>query len=238
MSDESLSSLHRASAEYRDFDLPPPDTKRWVTRRKAVIVSAVHTGVISLEEVCRRPGPGAGRDIIERLDDLGALHIREMDEAGIDLQVLSHSIPGLQAVDAEAGPPLARRTNDRLYEAVQRHPDRFSAFAVLPTANPRAAADELERAVTQLGFKGAMVNGMTNGVFHDDKRFWPIWERAAKLDVPIYIHPALPHPAVIDAYYKDYAQSHPGILRAAWGFTVETATQGLRFVLSGVFDAH
>jgi 2,3-dihydroxybenzoate decarboxylase len=94
-------------------------------------------------------------------------------------------IPGLQAVDAEAGPPLARRTNDRLYEAVQRHPGRFSAFAVLPTGNPRAAADELERAVTKLGFKGAMVNGMTGGVFHDDKRFWSIWERAAKLDVPI-----------------------------------------------------
>src|SRR6201981_4238183 len=67
------------------------------------------------------PGPGAGRDIIERLDDLSTLRIREMAEAGIDLQVLSHSIPGLQAVDAEAGPPLARRTNDRLHESVQRH---------------------------------------------------------------------------------------------------------------------
>ena len=134
--------------------------------------------IIALEEHYQDPevkqlgaGPGAGRDIVERLDDLSALRIREMDEAGIDLQVLSHSIPGLQAVDAEAGPPLARRTNDRLYEAVQRHSDRFSAFAVLPTANPRAAADELERAVTKLGFKGAMVNGMTGGVFHDDKRF-------------------------------------------------------------------
>ena len=132
--------------------------------------------IIALEEHYQDPevrqlggGPGAGHDIVERLDDLGALRIREMDEAGIDLQVLSHSIPGLQAVDAEAGPPLARRTNDRLHEAVQRHPDRFSAFAVLPTANPRAAADELERAVTKLGFKGAMVNGMTGGVFHDDK---------------------------------------------------------------------
>jgi 2,3-dihydroxybenzoate decarboxylase len=113
-----------------------------------------------------------------------------------------------------AGRSGGGRTNDRLHEAVQRHPDRFSAFAVLPTANARAAADELERAVTKLGFKGAMVNGMT-GVFHDDKGFWPIWERAAQLDVPIYIHPALPHPAVIEAYYKDYAQSHPGILRAA-----------------------
>ena len=54
MSDESSSSLHRASGEYRDVDLPPPDTKRWVTRRKAVIVTAVRTGVISLQEVCRR----------------------------------------------------------------------------------------------------------------------------------------------------------------------------------------
>src|SRR5229473_5913274 len=124
---------------------------------------AAKSYVIALEEHYLDPevkqfgGPGAGRNIVERLDDLGALRIREMDEAGIDLQVLSHSIPGLQAVDAEAGPPLARRTNDRLHEAVQRHPDRFSAFAVLPTANPRAAADELERAITKLGFKGAMV---------------------------------------------------------------------------------
>jgi predicted TIM-barrel fold metal-dependent hydrolase len=181
---------------------------------------------------------GASPDIVERLDDLGALRLKEMDEAGIDLQVLSQSTPGLQAVDAATAPSLARRANDRLRATVDRHPSQFAAFAALPTADPRAAADELERAVTQLGFKGAMVNGMTGGVFHDDKRFWPIWERAARLDVPIYIHPSLPHPAVIEAYYKDYVQSHPGLLRAAWGFTVETATQGIRFVLSGVFDAY
>src|SRR5579862_2299000 len=186
-------------------------------------------------------GPGTGgilSGLEERLDDLGALRLREMDEAGIDFQVLSHSIPGLQGVDAATGVPLARRVNDRLHEAVLAHPDRFAAFAALPTADPRAAADELERTVTKLGFKGAMINGLTQGVFHDDKRFWPIWERAAALDVPIYIHPALPQQAVTQAYYQDYAQSHPGILRAAWGFTVETATQGIRFVLSGVFDAH
>src|ERR1700730_16349166 len=94
----------------------------------------------------------------------------------------------------QTGTPAAARGSIPL---PRPQPDRFSAFAVVPTANPRAAADELERAVTNLGFKGAMVNGMTGGVFHDDKRFWPIWERAAKLDVPIYIHPALPHPAVL-----------------------------------------
>ena len=209
---------------------------------------AAKSYVIALEEhyqdseLKRHTGsPGTGGALAgleERLDDLGALRLREMDESGIDLQVLSHSIPGLQGVDAATGVPLARRVNDRLAETVRAHPDRFAGFAVLPTADPRAAADELERAVTTLGFKGAMINGLTDHVFHDDARFWPIYERAAALDVPIYIHPALPQQAVIDTYYKDYAQKHPGILRAGWGFNVETATQGIRFVLSGVFDAH
>jgi predicted TIM-barrel fold metal-dependent hydrolase len=185
-----------------------------------------------------RAGPGGAAGLVERLEDLGALRLKEMDEAGIDLQVLSHSNPGLQGVDAATGVPLARRINDRLHEAVRRHPDRFAAFAALPTADPKAAADELERTVTRLGFKGAMVNGLTEGVFHDDKRFWPIYERAAALDVPIYIHPAIPQQAVVEAYYKGYVEQHPGLLRAAWGFNVETATQGIRFVLSGVFDAH
>src|SRR5712692_7977649 len=84
-------------------------------------------------------GPGASPDIVERLDDLGGLRIREMDESGIDLQVLSHSIPGLQGVDAATGVPLARRVNDRLAEAVRAHPDRFAGFAALPTADPKAA---------------------------------------------------------------------------------------------------
>jgi len=179
-----------------------------------------------------------GGSIAERLEDVGTLRLREMDEAGIDLQVLSHANPGLQGVDAASGVPLARRVNDRLHEAVQRHPGRLAAFAAVPTADPKAAADELERTVTRLGFKGAMINGLTGGVFHDDPRFWPIYERAAALDVPIYIHPAIPQQAVIETYYKGYVDKHPGLLRAGWGFNVETATQGIRFVLSGVFDAH
>jgi 2,3-dihydroxybenzoate decarboxylase len=185
-----------------------------------------------------RAGPGGAGRLVERLEDVGALRLKEMDEAGIDLQVLSHANPGLQGVDAAAGVPLARRINDRLHEAVRRHPDRFAAFAAIPTADPKAAADELERTVTRLGFKGAMVNGLTAGVFHDDKRFWPIYERAQKLDVPIYIHPAVPHPAVVEAYYKDYLKEFPGLLTAAWGFTVEAATQGIRMVISGVFDKY
>jgi predicted TIM-barrel fold metal-dependent hydrolase len=173
----------------------------------------------------------------ERLGDLGALRIKEMDEAGIDLQVLSHGAPATQRLDAETAIPLARRANDRLHQAVLSNPARFAAFAVLPTADPKAAADELERCVTRLDFKGAMVHGLTNGVFLDDRRFWPIFERAQALDVPLYMHPAVPHPAVVEAYYKDYVKEYPGLLTAAWGFTVETATQGIRLVLSGVFEA-
>jgi 2,3-dihydroxybenzoate decarboxylase len=180
-----------------------------------------------------RPGP-----LRERLEDVAALRIREMDEAGIDIQVLSHSAPATQRLDAETAVPVTRQANDRLREKVQASSGRFEAFAALPTANPGAAADELERAVTKLGFKGAMVHGLTNGKWFDDRQFWPIFERARALDVPIYIHPAVPHPAVVEAYYRDYLKDFPGLLTAAWGFTVETATQGIRLVLSGVFDRY
>ncbi len=130
----------------------------------------------------------------QRLDDLGALRLREMDEAGIDVQVISHGAPSTQRLDAATAVPLAKRANDRLHEAVRAHPDRFAGFAALPTADPKAAAEELERAVAKLGFKGAMVHGPTNGVFFDDKRFWPIFERAQELDVPLYIIRLRPFP--------------------------------------------
>ena len=204
--------------------------------------------VIALEEHYLDPevarhfneaGPEA-RDaqLRERLHDVGELRIREMDEVGIDIQVLSHSAPATQRFDAETAPAIARAANDRLRERVRASNGRFEAFAALPTANPRAAADELERAVTKLGFKGAMIHGLTNGHFIDERQFWPIFERAKALDVPIYIHPAVPHPAVVEAYYRDYLKEFPGLLTAAWGFTVETATQGIRLVLSGIFDAY
>ena len=184
-------------------------------------------------------GPeGRATEIRRRLDDLGDLRIREMDESGIDLQVISHGAPSTQRLDAQTAVRLARGANDRLHQAVLRHPDRFAAFAALPTPDPKASADELERTVKEFGFKGAMVHGLTNGVFFDDKRFWPIMAKAAELDVPIYLHPAVPDPRVVEAYYKDYLADFPGILTAAWGFTMETATAGMRMVLSGAFDAY
>lgn len=176
--------------------------------------------------------------VLKRLHDLGELRIAEMDEAGIDIQVPSHGAPSVQKLDPETSVRLARAVNDRLHDAIRAHPHRFAGFAALPTPDPKAAADELERAVTKLGFKGAMIHGLTNGLFLDDKRFWPVFERAQALDVPLYMHPSVPHPAVIDAYYKDYMNEYPMLTRAAWGYTVEIATQGIRLVLSGVFDAY
>lgn len=172
----------------------------------------------------------------QRLLDLGQLRIDEMDAAGVDFQVLSHSAPAVQKLEAEIAVRLARNANDHLAAAIAAHPTRFGGFAILPTPNPAAAADELERAVTKLGFAGAMVHGLTGGKFIDDKQFWPIFERAEALDVPIYMHPAVPHPAVIDAYFKDYVDEWPMLIRAAWGYGMETATAAIRIVLSGVLD--
>ncbi len=185
-----------------------------------------------------------GRDVLrlppiqERLNDLGELRLREMDEAGVDMQVLSLGAPGTQKLEPGIAAQITRQTNDRLHQTINSNPDRFAAFAALPTPDPEAAPDELERAVKDLGFKGAMVHGLTNGVFLDDKRFWPIFERAQVLDVPIYIHPAFPHDDVVNAYYKEYVESFPLFPTAGWGFTVEMGTQAIRLVLSGVFDAY
>jgi predicted TIM-barrel fold metal-dependent hydrolase len=201
--------------------------------------------VIALEEHYRDPEARAlvaAHDVLDapaisaRLDDVSNLRIKEMDEAGIDFQVLSHTFSLSDSADAVR---LAPAMNDRLHQVVERHPQRFAAFATLPTAAPKDAANELERAVTKLGFKGAMVHGLTNGLFLDDKRFWPIFERAAALDVPIYIHPGVsPHPAVLDAYFKDYAEEFPLLHRSGWGYTIETGTQGIRLVLSGIFEKY
>jgi 2,3-dihydroxybenzoate decarboxylase len=178
-----------------------------------------------------------GEETIKRLYDIGELRIKEMDEAGIDIQVISHGAPATQKLSGDGAVAFARRVNDRLAAAIAVHPKRFAAFAALPTSDPKAAADEIERTV-KLGFKGAMIHGLAGDLFPDHKSLWPIFARAEKLDVPIYLHPSVPHPAVLDVYYKDYVKDFPMLIRAGWGFTVETATIAIRLVLSGIFDSH
>src|SRR5690242_4532610 len=145
--------------------MPAPGSERegrMAAKKSYVIALEEHYQDAEVRGLTGAPGTGgAPSGLEERLDDLGALRLKEMDEAGIDFQVLSHSIPGLQGVDAATGVPLARRVNDRLYEAVQRYPTRFAGLAALPTADPPAAADESERCPTKLGLKAATITALT-----------------------------------------------------------------------------
>lgn len=174
-----------------------------------------------------------------QLEDLGADRLQHMDAMGIDMQVLSYPSSGIQVIPAAEAVPLARDINDRLATAIQAHPDRFAGFAALPTPDAQAAATELERAVTRLGFKGAMITGRTNDRFLDDPSFHPILEAAAALDVPIYLHPTFPAKAVQDAYYAGF---DPVISNSfatfGWGWHMETGIQALRMILGGVFDRY
>ncbi|MGO4328507.1 MULTISPECIES: amidohydrolase family protein [unclassified Cupriavidus] len=170
-------------------------------------------------------------DLARRLADFDDIRIGEMDRAGIDITVLSQTGPGVQAeADHAAAVRRAQESNDFLAAQIARHPTRFAGFAALPMHDPRKAAQELERAVTQLGFKGSLVNGHTQGVYYDDPAYDAFWERMQALDVPMYLHPT-------DAYVAPHVYSgHPEMAGASWGWGVETAGHALRLLFGGVFD--
>ncbi len=168
-----------------------------------------------------------------KLGDVGKVRLDAMDEAEIAIQVLSLSMPGLERVPPTDAIPLARDINDEMAEVVGQSNGRYAAFAALPTLEPQAAADELERAVRKLGFKGAMLNGQPKDGFLDETRYWELFARAEALGVPLYLHPTAPVPETIYAY-----QGHPELAGPLWSFTVDLATQALRLVFSGVFDRY
>lgn len=173
-----------------------------------------------------------GHDIEAELNDIGARRLAAMDAAGIDMQVLSLTQPACETVEADIAVPMAREANDLMFETIQAHPTRFAAFAALPTPDPDAAVKEFERAITQLGFRGAMINGPTQGVFLDDTRYWGILECAEAHDLPIYVHPAAPLPGFVQSYFSGYEE----LSRAAWGFAVDASVHFLRLLFSGAFD--
>ena len=207
---------------------------------------------IALEEHYATPGflegPGrqvrdmaqamAGDQIIGQLCDVGEGRIAAMDAAGIDVQVLSLTAPGVEQLDPPDAITGARDTNDHLADAITRHPTRFAGLATLPTPAPSAAADELHRALTDHWFVGAVINGHTRGRYLDDEAFWPIFSAAETLNVPIYLHPTPPPQPVIDATYAgNYpVQVAATLATVAWGWHIDTATHILRIVLSGALD--
>jgi predicted TIM-barrel fold metal-dependent hydrolase len=178
--------------------------------------------------------------LLDRLCDLDDRRIADMDAAGIDVQVLSLTSPGVEQLGATEAVTLAREANDHLADAVRRHPNRFAGFAALPTAAPDTAADELERTIREYGFKGALINGHIQGRYLDDQFFWPILECAEALQVPLYLHPTPPPQPVIEAsYVGNYASEVTlGLATAAWGWHIETAIHVLRLILGGAFDRY
>jgi uncharacterized protein len=196
-------------------------------------------------ELAAPPGTGPaavwGPYIGDQLSDLGAIRLADMDANGIDLQVISHAPPAAQGLAGAEGLARAREANDRLAAAVRAHQGRFAGFATLPTADPQAAADELERATGELGFVGALVNSTLgpNGAFLDDARFAPLLDRFERLDVPLYLHPAPPSAALREALYGGLPPAVTiRLATAAWGWHAEAGLHVLRMVATGVFDRH
>jgi predicted TIM-barrel fold metal-dependent hydrolase len=201
-------------------------------------------GRIDLDAITRRgfPPPGTVWSLTikqPQLQDLGPARMADMDAAGITVQVLSLSGAGADLVPGPKGVSLAREFNDTLKGAIDENPQRMAGFAHLPMLSPEAAADELERCVTQLGFNGALINGLIDGRFLDDLRFDPILARAEHLDVPIYLHPWIPPASVREAYYAGLPEPLGFMLSVAgWGWHMETAIHVLRLVLSGTLERH
>lgn len=203
------------------------------------LVLAMDPGLIAARGY---PGPEEELGPMERrqaLADLGEGRLRLMDAAGISLQVLSVAGPGADLLPPVEGLGVARELNDRLARVIGAHPGRYAGFAHLPMTAPKAAADELERAVRAFGFHGAMIKGLTAGRFLDDPVFAPILARAETLNVPIYLHPGIPPAAVREAYYDGLPGNLPFMMATAgWGWHAETAVHVLRLVLSGTLDRY
>jgi predicted TIM-barrel fold metal-dependent hydrolase len=197
----------------------------------------VHPALQSAEALANlREHPQLAR-IQEKLEDVGPGRLADMDAAGIDVQVLSHTVPGAEAWPAAEAVSAARQANDDLAKTVAGHPDRFAGFAALPMREPEAAAAELDRAVRTLGFRGAMINGLIDGRFLDDPMFAPVLSKAADLGVPLYLHPSFPPPQVAQIYFgglQPVLADH--LATAGWGWHAETALHVLRLVSTGVFD--
>jgi 2,3-dihydroxybenzoate decarboxylase len=175
--------------------------------------------------------PQVWAEASRRLLDLADERLAGMDAAGIDISVLSLNSPGIQA---EPEPSLATSAasavNDFLAGVIAQHPTRFAGFAALGLQDPETAATELERAVTQLGMKGALVNAHTQGRYLDDPALRVVWERAAGLDVPLYLHPG-------NGYDVGHVLSgHPELVGPMWSWGTDTSTHALRLIFGGVFD--
>ncbi|MFC4772779.1 amidohydrolase family protein [Enterococcus hermanniensis] len=178
------------------------------------------------------PAPGSMTDVLDE-------RIRYMDEQGITMQVLSAAGITPQLLPAELAIPAARELNEALAKNIEQKPDRFIGLATLPLKDPAASVEELEYAVKELDLRGALISGTIDGRFVDEPEFFPVFEKAAELDVPIYIHPGYPTKTETDVLYKSdsYSAAVKSILSTpAFGWHMEAGIQVVRLIFSGIFD--
>jgi len=179
-------------------------------------------------------------ELSARLIDMQERRLREMDDNGMEMMILSLNAPAIQAIPNRAKAiEMAKRANDFLAEQVALRPNRFQGFAALPMQDPDAATQELERCMKDLGFRGALVNGFSqidtpeNVVYYDAPQYEGFWAKAEQLDAPFYLHPRNPIPSWAQIY-----NGHPWLMGPTWAFAQETAVHALRLMASGLFDRH
>jgi uncharacterized protein len=203
------------------------------------LTSRIDPSAISRRGFRKRTPPPTGANPLELLPEIGEGRLQSMEEAGITVQVLSSTGPGPDLVPGPDGVAMSRKINDYLAATVARRPDRFAGFATLPMQDPDAAADELVRAVKELRFLGALINGTTDGRFLDHPSYDGLLAAAVELDVPIYVHPHLPPEPVRQAYFSELPAGPARVLETAgWGWHSETAIHLLRMVIAGTLDRH
>lgn len=199
-----------------------------IARRSPNASLDVPTGILS---IFNNPAAGSNQDRFRRqLLDIDAERLREMDAAGVDVQLLSVTIPGVQMFEPDRAEAMAISTNDQLASAITQHPTRFAGLACLAPQSPQAAAREMERAISKLKLNGFIINSHTNDLYLDDPRFAPVLEAAEALDRPIYLHPRSPSNGMAEPF-RDY-----GLGGSIWGFGIEAGTHAVRMILSGTFD--
>ena len=165
-----------------------------------------------------------------RLIDLYEMRMQEMDKYDVDMHLLALTSTGVQMMEADRAVAVAEIGNDRLHEAIQRHPDRFTGLATIAVQDPPRAVKEIERAIKKLKLNGIMINSHTNGEYLSEQKYWPILEAIEDLNVPLYIHPRAPIPLMAKAYRADHLE------HAIWGYQAETGLHGLRLITGAVFD--
>ncbi|WP_420562941.1 amidohydrolase family protein [Thalassobaculum sp.] len=214
----------------RDKDLPFIATEETYTTDELIALNAINEDHV---EYLKETG----------LAEIGPGRIGAMDGAGINVQILSAHTPGVQNLPGQEGIDFAYRLNKMIAEGpMATYPGRFQAYATLPLQNPEASADELERAVREDGFVGAMTNGFIGRKFLDHPDFEPVLARAEALGVPIYLHPGFPPNDVFEIYYRidrpDYNKAYQDYIfsGSGYGWHQEVITQCLRLILTGAFD--